>query len=137
MARIVPKFPLYLKETKGRGWGVYCSRPIPKGRIFEVAPIIYLPRKFWKRIGDTPLESYRFTFWGRTSAIVLGYGSIYNHSRDGANCEWDLNPRRRVYFFRATKYIPAHTEICHDYRWAEEHYAVRGMPSRPLKKGRR
>lgn len=129
MKVIKPKYPLYLKKTKERGWGVYCSKFIPKGRVFETAPIIFLPAKVWKRTSDTPIESYRFSFWGDSCAIVLGFGSLYNHSKEGENASYNLNRKSRTYSFYATKDIPANTEIFHDYNWDESEYTKRGMKS--------
>lgn len=129
MKVIKPKYPLYLKKTKERGWGVYCSKPIKKGRVFETAPIIFLPAKVWKRTSDTPIESYRFSFWGDSCAIVLGFGSLYNHSKEGENCSYNLNRKSRTYSFYATKDIPANTEIFHDYNWDDSEYTKRGMKS--------
>jgi SET domain-containing protein len=127
MRRIEHKYPLYLKKTKGKGWGVFCKRKIPRGKVFEVAPIIYMPRRFCRRMSHTPVDSYRFEFWGDTTAIVLGYASVYNHSQKGANCEYNINRRSKTYSFYATKDIPAHTEILHDYNWDESEYKRRGM----------
>lgn len=121
------KYPLYLKKMGKRGWGVFCRKRIPKGKVFEVAPVIYLPRKYLNRFSNTPVDSYRFEYWGNTTAIVLGYGSLYNHAKD-ANCEYRINRRSKTFSFYATKDIPANTEILHDYNWDEEDYAKRRMP---------
>ncbi|RZA09758.1 MAG: SET domain-containing protein-lysine N-methyltransferase [Proteobacteria bacterium] len=126
---IKPKNPLYLKHSKERGWGVFCEKPIAKGRVIETAPIIFLPASTFKRTSDTPIESYRFSFWGDACALVLGFGSLYNHSIDGANSVHELNRKSRTYTFKATKDIPAHTEIFHDYNWDKSEYTKRGMQS--------
>jgi len=130
---IKAKYPLYLKHSKERGWGVFCETKIPKGRIFERAPIIYLPAKTFKRTSDTPIESYRFSFWGDSCAIVLGFGSLYNHSEEGANSVHDCDRKSRTYTFRALKDIPAHSEIFHDYNWDSSEYKKRGMKSEKQK----
>lgn len=133
MKVIKPKFPLYLKHSKDRGWGVFCAKKIKRGQIFERAPIIYLPAKSFKRTSGTPIESYRFSFWGDACAIVLGFGSLYNHSEEGANSVHDCNRKTRTYTFKATKDIPAHTEIFHDYNWDSSEYTKRGMKSEKMK----
>lgn len=137
MKVIKPKYPLYLKHSKDRGWGVFCAKKIKKGRIFERAPIIFLPAKSFKRTSDTPIESYRFSFWGDACAIVLGFGSLYNHSEEGANSVHDLDRKSRTYYFRATKDIPANTEIFHDYNWDQSEYKKRGMKSEKQKEEER
>jgi len=92
-----------------------------------VAPIIYLPKKFFNRNSNTPVESYRFEFRGWSTAIVLGYGSLYNHSKAGANSTYRINIKSKTFSFYATKDIPAHTEIFHDYNWDDEDYDKRDM----------
>ena len=140
-------FPLYVKRIKGKGWAVFCSSPIKKGQIFERCPYIYLPAKFWNRLSDTPIEPYRFSYHGYSTAVLLGYGSLYNHSHseDEINCEWELDRKKKLYYFTATKDIPANTEICHDYSWEPEDFPRWGIPapkpakssSRPKKQAKR
>lgn len=127
MAIVGPKFPLYVKRTKGKGWGVFCRKKIPKGRVFEVCPFIYLPRKYLNRFTNTPIDSYRFEYWGDSTAIVLGYGSLYNHAEKNANSEYNINKKSQTYSFYAIKDIPANTEIFHDYNWDKADYVSRKM----------
>jgi SET domain-containing protein len=127
MKKIQSIYPLYAKRTKDKGWGVFCRKRIPKGRVFEVAPIIYLPRKYCARMNNTPIDSYRFEFWGDATAIVLGFGSLYNHSEKGANSEYNVNRKTQTYSFYAIKDIPANTEIFHDYNWDESEYKKKKM----------
>lgn len=135
MKPISALFPLYVKKSKEKGWGVYCRKRIPKGRTFDVAPIIYIPRKFLKRMNNTPIDSYRFEYRGDTTAIVLSYGSLYNHAdEDVANCEYRINKKSKTYSFYAVKDIPANTEITHNYNWDDSDYEFRKMPVKP--KGR-
>ncbi len=126
MRIIKNKYHLYLKKMRNRGWAVFCDRKIPKGRVFVTDPIILLHRKLLHRLSNTPIDSYRFTFWGDSTAIVLGYGSLINHSKK-ANCAWRVNRKSKTYSFYATEEIPANTEICHDYGWTKEDYKKRGF----------
>lgn len=130
MKLIKPRYPLYLKKLKGRGWGVFCSKPIPKSRVFETCPIIVLEGKHTNRLTPTSINEYHFEFRGKSTAVVLGYGSLYNHSKKSANCDYRINHFSRTYSFYATKDIPAHTEICHDYNWDEENYRFAGIRDR-------
>jgi len=135
MRRIQSRYPLYAKKTKDKGWGVFCKVRIPKGRVFEVAPIIYLPRKYCTRMNNTPIDSYRFEFWGDATAIVLGFGSLYNHSHSAPNSEYNVNRKSQTYSFYAIKDIPPNTEILHDYNWDDAEYLKKKMPvSKPKKK---
>ncbi|MCO5143493.1 MAG: SET domain-containing protein-lysine N-methyltransferase [Oligoflexia bacterium] len=127
MKRIKTHYPLYLKKTKEKGWGVYCSKRITKGKVFETCPIIYLPRKLIHKFSGTPVDSYRFEYYGNTTALVLGYGSLYNHSKKQANCDYRINRKSKTFSFYATKDIPADTEILHDYNWDKDDYETRAF----------
>jgi SET domain-containing protein len=128
-------YPLYVKKTKDKGWGVYCRKSIPKGRTFEIAPIILIPRKYLKRMNNTPIDSYRFEYRGDSTCIVLSYGSLYNHAdEDDANCEYRINRRSQTFSFYAVKNIPANTEITHNYNWDETDYEFRRIPHAKNKK---
>ena len=61
--------------------GLRKLRPIRKGEVIESCPVLVLPAE---AVGNdeykTGLHDYCFA-WGRgTVALVLGYGSLYNHS---------------------------------------------------------
>jgi SET domain-containing protein len=126
MKVIKPRYPLYLKKVKDRGWAVFCSEPIPKGRVFETSPIIMLEGKHSNRLTPTSINEYQFEFRGKSTALVLGYGSLYNHSKK-ANCDYRINKRSRTYSFYSTKPIPANTEITHNYHWDQENYQWAGI----------
>jgi hypothetical protein len=74
----------YLAPTgTPKGIGVFASRAIAAGEVVEVAPVIQLQSEF----DDMEVDLQRRIFnWERiaslpgTSAIALGYGSLYNHA---------------------------------------------------------
>lgn len=73
---------LYVGVSEGRGRGVFTDKVIKKGEIIESAPVIDFPKEEWDNILDSGLGSYGF-YWGENNddgALVLGYGSLYNHS---------------------------------------------------------
>jgi uncharacterized protein len=72
---------IYIKETEGRGRGVFTTVDIPEGSLIEVCPIIKIPKRELPIIHKTILHDYYF-LWGEDledCAIALGYGSMYNH----------------------------------------------------------
>lgn len=85
-------FPIAVVSVPGRGRGVIATRPIAKGERIERAPVIVLepaelepaelePAEL-EAVRATRLARYYFE-WGEhedMGAIVLGYGSLYNHS---------------------------------------------------------
>ncbi|MFN9319419.1 MAG: SET domain-containing protein [Chitinophagales bacterium] len=81
---------LFIKDVKGKGRGVFTDELIKKVSLIEVCPMIVLPAKDRKYIDQTKIFNYYF-LWGdkhKQSAIALGYGSLYNHSRT-ANADYE------------------------------------------------
>jgi len=73
---------IYIAPSDLGGRGVFAAEDIAKGDFIEICPAIILTKKERKTINDTLLHDYYFQ-WGKRqkkAAIVLGYGSIYNHS---------------------------------------------------------
>ncbi len=71
-----------IKESPGKGRGVFAQKNFEEGEIIEVCPVIVLPAEEVNTLELTQLYSYYFA-WGPDSeeaAIALGYGSLYNHS---------------------------------------------------------
>lgn len=70
-----------VKYFKGKGRGIIAINNIKKGTIIERAPVIILPDSDWKHIKRTELDNWNF-YWNKKGdfVIVLGYGSLYNHS---------------------------------------------------------
>jgi len=80
---------LFIMDSPGRGRGVFTNQSIPKGSIIEICPCIILSTNDTTQIHQTLLHDYYF-LWDidqKTSAIALGYGSLYNHS-DTPNAEF-------------------------------------------------
>ncbi len=81
--KIDMKIPsLYVAPSKLSGRGVFSTEPIPAGSIIEICPAIVLTPDQVKPLQKTDLYDYYFQ-WGhdeKSCAIVLGYGSLYNHS---------------------------------------------------------
>jgi uncharacterized protein len=68
--------------SPGRGRGVFAVRRFEPGEIIEVCPAIALSEVDARKLDATGLCDYYFG-WGEDgmqAAIVLGYGSLYNHS---------------------------------------------------------
>ena len=102
---------LYIMEGK-HGRGVYTSEDIEAGALIELCPVIVLNPKDTGQIHETHLHDYYF-IWDieqKSSAIALGYGSLYNHSSD-PNAEYENDYDENVIRFTALKHIPAHHEI--------------------------
>ena len=68
-------------KAKG-GRGVVAAAPIAEGEVFESSPVVVIPAEEWHRVEEGVLGSYFFCWNDRsgTKAIVLGRGSLINHS---------------------------------------------------------
>jgi len=75
---------LYIADSDGRGRGVFAGQDIQKNDLIEIAPLLLIPEKDIKQIKDTVFYDYYFLWPGEEhhACIALGYGSLYNHSKD-------------------------------------------------------
>jgi SET domain-containing protein len=102
-----------IKNTPGKGFGVFATDVIEIGEVIEECHLVTLPIKQGD-ISDL-LADYRFAYplgseyWEHV--VVLGYGSIYNHSNSN-NAAWRNHPILRAFQFYAVKQIQPGEEIC-------------------------
>ena len=71
-----------VKDSHGKGRGVFAQRNFKRGEVIETCPVIVLPPEEIDSLELTQLYNYYFS-WGpdsKDAAIALGYGSLYNHS---------------------------------------------------------
>lgn len=64
----------------GKGRGVFATKPFSISDIIERAPVIIVNAEEGEKITNTVLENYTFGWGENDFAVVLGYGSLYNHS---------------------------------------------------------
>lgn len=105
---------LYITTSKLGGRGVFTSRDIPAGTTIENAPIIRLNLDDMEAIHETRLHDYYFLWGEHACAIALGYGSLYNHSRD-PNTEYEMDFEDEDIRFFALRDIPAGSELLINY----------------------
>lgn len=69
-------------SSERRGRGVFAARRSEPGVTIEVCPVITLSETDARTLDGTGLHDYYFGWGkdGKAAAIVLGYGSLYNHS---------------------------------------------------------
>ena len=107
---------LYIKNSKGKGKGVFTSTAIVAGTIIEIAPIILLPEHDCALIDKSHLYNYYF-LWGeehKNYAICLGYGSLYNHSYE-PNCIYETYYEEELIHFITLCDIEAEEELMINY----------------------
>lgn len=95
LKRLTPNKAIGLRRsTLCSGYGVFAQRPIREGEVIELAPVLFLPAD--EKLGSV-LDRYVFIHDKGKYALVLGYGSLYNHSfSPNAYCE-DGGPRLMAY----------------------------------------
>lgn len=104
-----------LKNIRHRGRGVFAKKKIKKGEVIEICPVIPIPLKEERWLKKTFIDNYYFEWGSRNQpAIVLGYGSLYNHSYN-PNAEHDERVKKKEMVFKALKDIKKGEEITHNY----------------------
>lgn len=84
--------------------------------MIEICPVIVLPEEETRIIHGTSLHDYYF-LWGeeqKQSAIVLGFGSMYNHAYR-PNAKYLLDYEQMTVDFYAVEDIGAGEEITVNY----------------------
>jgi uncharacterized protein len=114
---------LEVRDSGAMGRGVFARRPIAKGKLIEASPVIPLSAADEQKLAGTALDQYLFA-WGEpaeAACLVLGLGSLYNHSPapNAAACRNDGEARME---FVALCDIAAGEQVFVDYQWEETEY---------------
>jgi len=103
---------LQIRKTRRKGRGVFALRVFKKGELIESCPIILFPTELaWE---SDELETYVYGWCNGKDALLLGYGSIYNHSYR-PNARYDQNFKKKTVDFYAYKDIAKGQEIVVSY----------------------
>ena len=94
--------------------GVFATQNIKKGEMIHQAPVIAYPNEQHEHIEKTLLEDYAFEYGIHHSAILLGYGMLFNHSYT-PNATYDINFDNHTFDFFAYTDITAGEEILINY----------------------
>jgi hypothetical protein len=127
------KKQLFIKEIKGKGRGVFCKQLIQKDEEFEQCPVLILPAEDYEIVKQSQLVDYFFNFnkEENTLALVLGFGSLYNHAvHSNANYLLDRDTKTMSYF--ALEDIQPGTEICINYAGEPGHEFKEWFESRNI-----
>ncbi len=94
--------------------GVFATCSIKKGELLHSAPVIAYPNEQHEHIEKTLLADYAFEYGIGRTAILLGYGMLFNHSYD-PNATYEINFDNETFDFFAYKDIEAGEEILINY----------------------
>ena len=106
---------IYVKNSDIHGWGVFTNLEIKTGEIVEecVIPYDLIP------INSSVFSKYRYVWPSRKNyshwCIALGFGSIYNHSKEKMNINWEIDEKQRIMIFTAVKDIKVGEELLFNY----------------------
>lgn len=94
--------------------GVFATRDIKKGELLHEAPVIAYPNEEHVFIEKTLLADYAFEYGINHTAMLLGYGMLFNHSYT-PNATYDINFKNHTFDFFAYTDIKAGEEILINY----------------------
>ncbi|MCB5239999.1 SET domain-containing protein [Niallia circulans] len=101
--------------------GVFATCDIKKGSLFHEAPVVPYPNDQHKYIEKTVLEDYVYEYGINHSAVVLGYGMLFNHSYE-PNATYEINFDKHTFDYFAYKDIKAGEEILINYNGEVDDY---------------
>ncbi|AVD54680.1 SET domain-containing protein (plasmid) [Priestia filamentosa] len=94
--------------------GVFAKQDVKKGTLLHEAPVIPYPNKEHDYIEKTALADYAFEYGVNHTAILLGYGMLFNHSYT-PNATYKINFDNHTFDFYAYTDIQAGEEILINY----------------------
>ncbi|MGD8191571.1 SET domain-containing protein [Brevibacillus ginsengisoli] len=94
--------------------GVFATRDIAKGDLIHEAPVIPFPNEEHEFIEKTLLADYCFEFGEDHTALLLGYGMLFNHSYT-PNTTYMINYENLTIDFYAHTDIKAGEELLINY----------------------
>lgn len=94
--------------------GVFATRDIKKGELVHEAPVIAYPNDEHVFIEKTLLADYAFEYGINHTAMLLGYGMLFNHSYE-PNTIYEINFDNHTFDFYAYKDLKADEELLINY----------------------
>ncbi len=126
MYKIIQTPDIEIRDTKTKkGRGVYACRDFKNNEIIEISPYIVLEDHFslipdclqeivYNGSGFKKLSRKAEKEGKQVLAIVLGYGSMYNHGNP-ANVSAKPNPKTRIMEYKSLRKITKGTELLINY----------------------
>jgi uncharacterized protein len=109
------KLDIEIKRVPGKGRSIFATRNFKTGEIIESCPVLSLTPTERKQCEKTLLNHYIYPWRStRSASVVLGYGSIINHSYN-PNADWKQNFKTETMVYRAIKPIKKGEEITVNY----------------------
>jgi len=106
---------LEVRDSDINGRGVFATSDILEGEIIEEAYFIELTGVDFKQLEGLREYVYNFPIFKKNNCVVLGFGSIYNHSSEPL-AYWETDEEKYLFRFIALRDILQGTEIVIDYK---------------------
>ena len=122
-----PSNPVKLQRASGltlvadtpKGRGVFASERIPAKTVIEVCPVLILDPRDVSHVKKSMLDHYTYNWpWKdktKTQVVVLGLGSMFNHSTYAQNVAWTRDVPNECITYTALRNIEAGEELCISY----------------------
>lgn len=107
---------LYIKNSSGKGRGVFTATDIEPHTIVETSPVIVMSHEERQLLDKTTLHDYIFE-WGKETSqccMAMGYIPVYNHSYT-SNCEYEMDFEERIMRIKTIRKIQAGEELFINY----------------------
>jgi hypothetical protein len=112
-AIVIPTIQLYLKNTTGKGRGVFNAEFIPKNSLIHISPVLVFRGQDTELSQKTILSHYTYN-WGTNQAVALGLGSMFNHSKTN-NVGFIKRKDKEVIEYYTIQDVQPDTELCINY----------------------
>jgi SET domain-containing protein len=115
---------LVIKADTPKGRGVFSTEVIPAKTVIDTCPVLVLGvEENQTHIAKTSLYHYTYNWPIIDSdgnkkvaqAVILGLGSMFNHSMHEQNVIWERDTERQIITYRALRDIPIGEELCISY----------------------
>ncbi|KAJ6584832.1 cytidine deaminase-like protein [Mycena capillaripes] len=101
-----------VKNSEGKGRGVFAVRAIPSQTIVESSPVLLLGKEEYETHGRfTILDHYAFKWKNGSMALALGLGSLFNHSTS-PNLSYTIDSSNDLIHYTTTRNIEPDEELC-------------------------
>lgn len=125
ITKIAVSDKIYISESQipNAGRGVFAKVAIKKNEVIERCPFIEIPESDSSTLSESILVTYFYFFGSKKERIVvvLGYGSLYNHSYT-PNTKYKEQYKQKTVDFIALRDIKKNEEIVVNYVQGSKKY---------------
>lgn len=125
----IPTGALSVRKTRSAGRGVFAAKRLQAGTLINISHVLLFPIEEYEKYGKfTQLDNYTYIWHkdleGKSMALALGLGSLFNHSYDSPNVSYTFDRVNETIRYTLLKDVDPETELCISYgtgkMWWEE-----------------